>query len=181
MIMAPDEASTAKLLEEINKLKQYRQIQARYEKPLTDEQLEKIAEHDRLKEQRSKQREADRIEAAARDEQRNREIKAAAVRFVRDGRIIVNLAGVRVPTITEGLAVACPECGSPISQAIQDALFIFSKDWLECSAPEIRYSGYSPVLKQTAGHFMSSPAWLDTLKCPSCKKTALCVVQLVIC
>jgi hypothetical protein len=179
--MAPDEASTAKLLEEINRLKEYRRIQARFEKPLTDEQLSRIAEQDRLNKQRSEQRERDRIEAAARDAEKVKEIRRKAVEFVRDGRIIVNVAGVRVPTITEGLAVACPECGAPIQQSIQDPLFIFARDWIACEDPAIRYSGNSPVLKQTAGHFLSSPAWLDTLRCPSCKKTASCVVQLVIC
>jgi rubrerythrin len=168
-------------LEEINKLKQYRQIQARFEKPLTDEQLEKIAEQDRLNKQRAEQRERDRIEAAARDAEKVNEIRRKAVEFVNNGRIIVSLQGVRVPTITEGLAVPCPECGAPIQQSIQDPLFIFARDWIACEDPAIRYSGNSPVLRTSQGHFMTSPAYLDTLKCPSCKKTALCVAQLVIC
>jgi hypothetical protein len=173
--------TSEELKAEIEALREEVRLRRKWGNSVSPEQLQEIAEREKKEKAGAEQRARDQEEARVRDAARVKEIKAAAVRFVRDGRIIVNLAGVRVPTITEGLAVACPECGSPISQAIQDALFIFSKDWLECSAPEIRYSGYSPVLKQTAGHFMSSPAWLDTLKCPSCKATASCVVQLVIC
>jgi hypothetical protein len=176
-----DEASTARLLEEIEKLKEYRRIQARFEKPLTDDQIEKVAEADRIKKQRADQKARDQEQARIREAEKVKEIKAAAVRFVRDGRIIVNLAGVRVGTITNDLGVPCPECGSSIQQSVQDPLFLMSQWWMECEDPAIRYSGNSPVLKTSQGHFLSSPVWLDTLRCPSCKATALCVVQLVIC
>jgi hypothetical protein len=175
-----DEASTQKLLEEIQKLRDYRQIQARYQTPLSDDQLERLAAQDRTNKQRSEQRERDRIEAAARDAEKVKEIRRKAVEFVRDGRLLVNVSGVPVPTVTADLTAACPDCGGPL--LIQDPLFIFTRDMMECcDNPQILYSGQSPILRQVAGHYMAVPAYLDVIPCGNCKKTSTVIIQAVIC
>jgi hypothetical protein len=171
--------TSEELKAEIEALREEVRLRRKWGNVVSQEQLQEIAEREKKEKARAEQRARDQEQARIRDGEKVKEIRKQAVEMVRSGRILLSVNHVRAPTVTDTLAAPCPDCGGPL-QGVQDALYTFTKDWLECSTPEIRYSGGSPILQQRAGHFMSSPAWLDVLKCPNCGSSSVVLAQLVI-
>ena len=171
--------TSEELKAEIEALREEVRLRRKWGNVVSQEQIQEIAEREKKEKARAEQRARDQEQARIRDAEKVKEIRKQAVEMVRSGRILLSVNHVPVPTVTDTLAAPCPDCGGPL-QEIQDALYIFTKDWLECSAPEIRYSGGSPILQQRHGHFMATPAYLNAIKCPNCGKTSVVLAQLVI-
>jgi len=180
------QAQVDSMQKELQRMKDTARLRARHGQQLTDAQVDEfLAEEADMVIRKAKAKETK--ELIRRDElKRKNDLEAAAVEYVRDRRILIDISGNRVTTIGKDLSVPCPACGASIYSiggSPHGYLLSLVQMWFDASDKE-KAEGAPSFIVRSASNPLSdlcgAPMIMTRIECPGCKAVCMARIQLVV-